>query len=199
MLRNPSEYLYSYYNQLVFNSAETISDFKTAYNLQDSRKEGLNLTKGNKMPKLLYYKEVGRLGSQLERLLKVFPLNQVHVILMDDFKKDVGKEYMKVLNFLDLPNDNRSEFPVINPNKVHRSKKIVSIKKTKFAKTVRQIKNSLGFENLALMEKLHQWNTVEKKREPLELEFRNELVEIFTPEVEILENILKRDLSHWKK
>jgi len=199
MLRNPVDLAYSWHSQAVYNSDENIEDFETAWNLQESRKNGKNISKLSRMPITLQYNAIASLGSQVERLLSIYPKEQVHFIFLESFNENPQKEYQKVLNFLNIADDGKMDFPIVNQNKTHKIKKLGSLNRTNFAKNVRSIKNRFGFKNVALMANVNRWNVIEEKRKPLRAEFRADLVENFNPQVEILEKILEKDLSHWKK
>lgn len=198
MLRNPIDYIYSFHSQLVLNCDETEIDFQKAWHLKESRKKGENINKNHRIPKLLYYDEVAKLGSQVNRLLAYFPQNQVHFILMDDFQKNTLDEYKKVLKFLNIPYDGRNHFPRINENKTLRSVKIAKLKRSNIFKFLRKLKSQLGLSKLPLLGWLYNWNKIKTKRKPLDANFRNELLATFLPEIEKLEELLKTDLSHWK-
>ena len=49
-----------------------------------------------------YYYYAARYSEQLTRYLERFPAAQLHVIVFDDFKRDVGAVYAGVLTFLGL-------------------------------------------------------------------------------------------------
>ena len=65
----------------------------------------------------MQYAELGRFGTQTERLLSIFPREQVKLILYDDFAASPQQVYDEVIEFLGIPHDGRTEFPRINENK----------------------------------------------------------------------------------
>lgn len=199
MLRNPIDLIYSYHSQLLINTDEVVEDFETAWKLEPVRRKGNQIPKTCRINKLLEYSQAGRLGSQVERLLNIFPKEQVHFIFMDDFKSDTLSSYKNALNFLDIEYDGRIDFPVINDNKKYRSNKLSRLKKNKFFVLGRKIKNIIGLKDFAVMEPFYKMNIKNVEREPLRGGFRQELIIEFTPEVEKLERILEVNLSHWKK
>lgn len=199
MLRNPVDLAYSWHSQAVYNTDENITDFEKAWDLQEKRKNGLKIPKSSRMPFALQYKNIASIGTQVDNLLKIFPREQVHFIFMEDFKNNVRKEYLKVLSFLDLDDDKKKEFPIMNQNKVYKSYKIAKLKRTRLANFIRYIKNILGFDNVPIMKKIYEWNRTEKSRKTLHPNFRRDVVNAFIPEIELLEKNLDKDLSHWKK
>ena len=152
--------------------------------------------------KSVEYEEIGRFGTQTERMLSIFPASQVKIILYDDFAAAPGRVYDEVIQFLDLPHDHRTVFPRINENK--RAK--VAWLKHFFQKpppvlrsAIRGLKRAVGAEELsALKTRLVQMNTVKERRAPMPPALRAELVETFREEVALLSRLLSRDLSHWR-
>ena len=72
MLRNPTEMFVSLRNQPLTNYWEDQRDPETAWRLQEKRADGRAMPPLNKMPGLLLYGAVCRLGEQVERLPSVF-------------------------------------------------------------------------------------------------------------------------------
>ena len=66
------------------------------------------------------YRSVGMLGAQVERLLTIFPREQVHLIFFEDFVRRTGETYRETLRFLGVPDDGRTSFPASNAQKSHR-------------------------------------------------------------------------------
>jgi hypothetical protein len=201
MFRNPVEMAYSLHSQLLYVSEEREPDFETAWRLQERRSRGIDLPSAIRSPFLVQYAEVGRFGTQTERLLSLFPRSQVKLILYDDFAASPQQVYNEVVDFLGIPHDNRAEFPRINENKRarmawlrHFSRKPPPVLREAYL----NIKQALGPEGLdAIKRKVVNLNTVKERRRPLSPRFRAELVETFREEVGLLSRLLNRDLSHW--
>lgn len=117
MFRNPVDMVYSLHSQLLYVSEETVEDFETAWRLQERRARGLDLPPAIRSPLLVQYAEVGRFGSQAQRVLATFPTAQVKLILFDDFAASPQRIYDEVIQFLGIPHDGRTQFPRINENK----------------------------------------------------------------------------------
>lgn len=201
MFRNPVDMVYSMHSQLVHVAEEPVEDFETAWRLQGRRSQGLDLPPNRRESFLFQYTEYGRFGTQAERLLSVFPREQVKLILFDDFAASPERVYDDVIAFLGIPHDNRTEFPRINENKSAR----VGWLRTFYRKpprglrtAVRQLKQALGAESIAAVKKrIVDLNTVKGSRPPLSPALRAELVDTFRDEVTLLSRIMGRDLSHW--
>jgi hypothetical protein len=124
------------------------------------------------------------------------------VIVYDDFCADTRKCYQDVLDFIGVPDDNRSSFPVVNGARAHSigalPKLIMQpprwlvpvlcdlVRPTLRAVGIRQIRNTI-IESMARS----------TRRVPLREEFRLELAAAFEEEVALLSELLERDLSHW--
>ncbi len=202
MLRNPLDMLPSLHDQLIWSFRETEPEFARAWQLQAERLQGKNLPEHCLAPEHLQYGEVGKFGGQVQRVLNIFPREQVKVILFDDFASDTRAVYEDCLQFLGLESDGRAEFPRVNANRKHRwaalsrflvhppfplsvvKKGLKSIGATKFG--LSQIQRSII-----------QSNTTPARRAPLEPDFRRELADHFKEDIGLLESLLQRDLSHW--
>jgi hypothetical protein len=202
MFRNPVDMLHSFHSQLLYVAEENVSDFETAWRMQARRREGHDLPRGSRGAFLLQYAEMGRLGSQAERLLATFPRDQAKLILYDDFARSPQAVYDDVIAFLGVTHDGRREFPRINDNKRARLPGLMGLllkPPPAVRRTYRKIKQSVAPRALdAVKEAIVSRNTVKERRASLSPEFRAELVETFRDEVALLGELLGRDLSHWK-
>jgi hypothetical protein len=122
MIRNPVDMLYSYYYQLVFNGDEVIEDFQAALDAEEERKKGLNIPDSPYKPERLFYREIVKYSEQVKRYIDIFGRENIHIIIFDDFKENVAREYKKVLRFLEVIENYQPQFKLINPNKKVRSK-----------------------------------------------------------------------------
>lgn len=200
MLRNPIELVYSYHSQLLYNTGEDEPDFAKAWQLQAARREGKYIPKNCKNPKALQYKSVGQLGSQVEHLLKIFPEQQVNLILFDDFKESTKAIYEEVLSFLNVPKDQRNDFPVINYNKKHKVSwigKFTERTPPLFMQISNRIKKSLKIESFGIIEQIRQINSQPFQRIPLKPAFEAYLKNEYQEEVEKLSKIIGKDLQYW--
>ena len=202
MFRNPVEMVYSLHSQLLYVAEENVPDFEAAWRLQERRSRGLDLPPGIRSPLLVQYAEVGRFGTQTQRLLSCFPAEQVKIILYDDFAASPQRVYDEVIAFLDIPHDRRTEFPKINENKATRLgwlRRLSRKPPPALRQAVRSLKRAVGGEGIsAAKKKLVALNTVRGHRPALSPELRAELVATFRDEVALLSRLLGRDLSHWK-
>jgi hypothetical protein len=199
-VRNPVDMVYSLYSQFRYNSVEEIGDFEAAWDAQAARAAGRNIPRLCYEPRFLQYRAMGQLGRRLEILKSVVPAKQLLVIVFDDLVGNASEVYENVLRFIDVPSDGRTVFPVVNENKVQRSK-VISDLQTSIPKwlhnAVRDIKHSLGLSHVPL-NLLAKINAKPAKRPPLPDGVRGRLIAEFEPDVRLLEMQLGRELASWR-
>jgi hypothetical protein len=201
MLRNPSEMAYSLHAQhLKRMIIEDVTDFETAWKLQEARKFGKHIPKRNTEPKLLQYREICLLGKQVKRVLEQVDSKQVLFLLFDDLKENPKAVYEQCLNFLGVQQDGRNNFPVVNPN-IHTKSRTLSrllfyISRLHFISQIKRVlRVPRGYSILAKIDKL---NTEKVEKKPLPADFVKTLKSSFAEDIDLLESLIHRDLSHWK-
>jgi hypothetical protein len=197
MLRNPVDMAYSYHSQAVYSFGETERDFEKAWRLQDERERGHNLPRFCKEPKTLMYRDLCKLGEQVERLYQAIPAERVKVVFFEDFTSDTRKTYAEALDFLRLDPDGRVSFRQVNANKALKALWLERL--THYGSALwRPVKRTLGVRaRLGVAPRLKRANTVAKKRKPLSPQFAAELKSFFRADVHKLSALTGRDLSHW--
>jgi len=201
MIRNPVDMAYSFHEELVTLGYEHIKDFAKAWQLSEERAKGRAVTQWCHEPKLLDYKSVCRLGEQLERLFKIVPRERVLVLVLDDVKENPRREYLKVLNFLGVSDDGRTEFPVYNPAKERRwpwlRRAVLAM-----GRASRSVKKALGIPTVrgtGILNRIDKLNIRYRPRPPMPPELRAEITEYFRDDVLLLSRLLDRDFSTWLK
>lgn len=195
MVRNPVMLSKALFDQQVMVHLENTYDFIKAWKLQEDRLHGrVSLPAGVDNAKHFQYGSYAKTGFQLQRALHYIDPDRLLIIVYDDFAADPGREYRRVLEFLGLPDDGRSEFPVLNRRKHYRYPLIQS-----GLFRVAQIRRKLGIPGgWGINALIDRFNTVPlANKEPLQEEFRQELVEYFREDVMLLSDLLHRNLSHW--
>ncbi len=199
MIRNPVEMAYALHAEWLLNGAETIKDFRKAWEMSPVRREGKGLRSlFISEPRLLDYQKVCSLGEQLERLYTIVPRERVLVLVLDDLRKDARAEYLRVLDFLGVPDDGRTDFAPRNPSKKVRShflQKFIIVA----MKTERVFKNWVHRAPTVsqIWWKINAWNKIPQRRPPLSPEMRQVLVSYFAQDVQKLSELLSRDFSEW--
>lgn len=180
--RNPVEFVQSLHDQFAFDERRS-PDFPAAWRARRAE-----------------FLEYGSFGVQLERLLDVFPREQILTILLDDLVEDPAMEYRRVLNHLGLEDDGRDDFPAYNRRKLHRSEWLADF----LMNTPRPVthlwlrfKRVAGLGRLGLFKRLARFNTRSASRPTLDPGLRKEVHEAFAQDVQRLSGLLGKDLSHW--
>lgn len=196
MVRNPIDMARSFHRQMLLSFDEDVEDSATAWRLQESRAGGENIPKGCSYPQVLQYGDYASVGAQVKRMFESVPREQAMVIVFDDFVVDTGRVYGEVLDFLGLEHDGRTDFDKVNIAKAYKHKRlarflmrppvflrgIIAWAKNKFPGAGRRMLSALS-------------EPVENT--PLPEDFRRELSDFFRKDVELLSNILGRDLRYW--
>ncbi len=201
MLRNPIQLVHSLHSQLLYSRNEDIDDFKTAWEAQEARQAGKLIPRYCTDAKILQYKQVGMLGEQIYRLFNSsFKREQIHVIFFEDFICNTLSIYKQTLMFLDLKDDGRQDFPVVNANTRHRIAWLgglyinTSPWLTRLVKTVKQV---LGIRQFNLSRHIARLNTAETKRSALSIEMKQVLHKVYADDIKRLGELTNRDLSAW--
>lgn len=190
-LRNPVEMAISWHRQAVFEAWEDVLDFETAWRLQEARRSGQHIPRLCPDVSNLLYAEVCALGSQLARLYEKVPRDRVFIYTLDEMRSDPRSLWIRVQEFLKVPDDGRQHFPTYNQAKhVPKILRIVT-------RIVVDIKRNLGiYYGLGILNRMNKIFA----RKPVENVSRNFLLELyayFRPEVELLQVLTGRDLSTW--
>jgi hypothetical protein len=203
LLRNPVALFASLHNQLLYNFWEDEENAETAWRLQAVRAEGQNLPASCPEPTFLQYTQACSLGEQVERLLRVFPREQVKFFLLEDLAKSPGAVYEETLSFLRVPSDGRRSFPQINTRKRHRIRWLGRFfmdppPRSRFIEA--QVKKGLraaGIMNYKAWHRLIQANERRAPKPEIPSRFRAELSEVFRDDVVRLSELIGRDLTGW--
>jgi len=141
-LRNPIEMAYSLHEQLIISGYEDEQNFEAAWFLQDDRMHGKSIPSLCKDSIFLQYGAVCSLGVQLERLYTHVPQERVFPLLLDDLRDDPRAAYLRVLKFLNVEDDGRTDYFVKNPAKALRSPWVM-----KMVRRLGNVKRSLGIRH----------------------------------------------------
>lgn len=203
MLRNPVDMLPSYHSQLYYSSFEDEADFQCAWELQEQRLRGSSLPAGCRDPGLLRYSQAASYPEQLQRLFRFFPASHVHIVLFDDLRDDLLAVYRGVLQFLELEDDGRTEFPVVNPRKEARLGFLNRLLHTPPAWARRwmgRLSGSALHDRLvAVYSMILSANSKRSENKPLDPEFKKRLMAFYADDVSRLEQMLGRNLDAWRR
>ena len=203
-IRNPVDFVYSYHARCVFNMDEDVTDFEKAWNLQEERARGKRIPRLCRVPELLQYREIARLGTHLERLYDLAGRERCHTVLFDDFRADPGETYRRILEFLELEDDGRRHLKQKQANKGFRYawlQRAIYRPPMPVAKAALKMERQGGRKKSfikKLSKRLKRMNVVKTQRRPLDPRVRQMLNETFSAEIDKLSDLFGRDFSHWK-
>jgi hypothetical protein len=201
ILRNPVDATYAFYSEAIKNGRENAQDFEEAWRLQDERRRGLCIPRHCREPKSLLYQDIFSYGRLLERLFSLVPREQTKIFIFDHFVADPASVYRQVLDFLDLPDDKRTSFPVHNSHLIYRSKWLYDAMRRPHpwirallapAKTVAGSRYSKG--KAILMQRIVAHPGT---RQSLPAAFRQELVQTFKADLDRLAELIHADVTSW--
>ena len=194
MLRNPVDMAVSFHNQLVFSSNESIRDFRQAWQLQAPRKAGSDIPPYCRDPSLLQYRAVCSLGTQVASLLDtVQDPKRVLTIFLDDIRLDPRREYLRVLEFLDIADDDRRRFETVNSA---RGRRWPALRRA--VVRLDRLRQSAGIPTLGtgMFALINRMNATQRQNH-IDLDLRRLLTEEFETEIALLSELTQRDLSCW--
>ncbi len=206
-IRNPVEMAYSLWLQYIRSGLEfETENFLKAFSFSDERNKG-NLVKINPIvgkkyhPVIFNYKKLCSLGTQLEALFDLIPRERLHIIVLDDIKENPRREWVKLLSFLGICDDNREDFPVYNEQLVPKSKVLYSITLMldNLSNLSYNIREKIGLVHTGMIAKIKNLTfkkpSVKKKLSKAEYKY---LINIFIDEITKLEQLLNRNFNKWK-
>lgn len=207
MLREPLSMVQAQHMENLLSLVEDEPDFLKAWNLYENRARGHNLPQSinfrkNLLP-LVQYRDTGKLGFYLQRVLDLFPKKQVHIVLFDDLLNDARKVYEETLYFLGLPLDKRKDFPVYNESRIpklplrQRNSLFLWLEKSvpfEMRKIIQIGKENFGLKGSKFLGGLARQ---EGKRWPIPASRAKKFREHFREDISLLSDIIAKDLSHW--
>lgn len=205
MLRDPVEMLPSLHTQLVYNGFEEERDFEAAWRLQRERRSGKAIPKLCPEPAFLQYGKIASYSTQLRRVMRVFPPEQVKVILMDDLASSPARVYRETLEFIGVPDDGRARFERVNERKIQRWERFgkfmyhppVWVRKVETV--MKKALNGLGVHEIKLWHRLMALNSKPAPKRELSVEFRAELAGYFASEIKDLSTLLGQSMEQWSQ
>lgn len=186
MVRNPVEMAASLHEQTLFNGDEDIPDFERAWRIQGERLYGSLLPKHCKDPQLLQYGILCKLGKQVERLYKMVPREQVHLIHLEKLRSSPRTEWVRLQSFLEIEDDFRNTFPVANTAKVRRFPWVM-----RCMHKANSLIRALGvpYIRIGLTNYVNSQLARERPRYPMSKDLRLELEEYFAEDQKLLHRL----------
>jgi len=196
MLRNPVDMLYSYHRLHVFLGNEDILEFEEALRAEIDRKNGKRIPRNADCHHYFYYSEKIRYAEQVGRYLKAFGPKKVHIILFEDFVRNMSKVYRKTLEFLGVDPDFQPSLEIFNLSRHTRyrifRRMIKSHILTRIARAY--IPEALRIRLYRFLAKI---NTRTSPPLPMSEDLKRRLQSELKGEIESLAELLGRDLALW--
>jgi len=201
MIRNPVLMAQSLHQQQLISFNETIEDFETAWRLSPERSEGRLIPPGVKSGKMLDLQSVCKLGEQIEKVFQVVDRERVLVLDLDDMRIDPEQVYEETLRFLNVPTDNRTDFPVYNPSKRWRVSWAGKLYK-KFSQAIVYLKFRkpiIKMKSLGVLGPLRMKLVKQQERDNIPDDLITELRLFYAEDVKKLSRLLNMDYyTKWK-
>jgi hypothetical protein len=193
MVRNPVELVQALHSQLVYGGDDDVQSFEQAWRLQSERERGHRIPALCRDRKSLQYGPIAKQGEQVSRLFSRVDRAAVRIGVFDDLARDPATEYRATLRFLGLPDDGRSHFPVVNPNRRIRLRSLA-----RALAWGSRLKRRLGVRaSLRLWAAFSPLVSTQSPRPPVSDALREELIDYFARDVALLSTLISRDLTHW--
>jgi hypothetical protein len=194
MLRHPVQMLYSLHGRRLYGGSEDLDDFADALAAEHDRREGRRIPAHARNVKALQYRAIGRYAEQVERYIRTFGRDGVHVILFEDFVRDPGAAYRGVLEFLGVDPEFRPDFAVVNAGAARRSRRLQGVLTS--PPVVRAFRLVVPSRvRPALGRAWDRVNSRAEKRPPLDPAVAARLRQELLPDIEKLSEMLGRDLA----
>ena len=194
-VRNPTELAHAFHSQMVYAGYEPDPSFEQAW------RRGGPVDGASPVPRLLDYRDIGSVGSQLRAALEVFGREQIHVVVHDDVVRNPADALRGIARFIGIDPEPMVELPKVNTSAVVRSPTIGRVVRSRPMRAVadtikrrsdsRAVAAAIRVKDAALRRPA--------PRAELARETRAEVDAAFTSEVALLEELLGRRLDAWRR
>jgi Sulfotransferase domain len=183
MLRNPVDMMHSLHALYLRTGNEDLDDFAAAVDAEADRARGDRRSARCYFPEGLQYRAAARYAEPVERFVRAFGRDRVHVVIFDDLVRDTAREHRRVLEFLGVDPAQPVELDV--DAATQRIRPMILQQMRKASPGVRQ--------KLKTGRDAHRG----PRSRPVTPELRARLHGELLPDVERLSQVLDRDLTFW--
>lgn len=200
MLRDPVALIESLHANALFEGDEDQADVAAALELEPERRAGRAVPPAAQQPHSLLYRAATDYAPQVERYLKVFGRERVHVVIFEEFVADTAAHYSATLRFLGADPAFAPEFRPLNSNRRARSgalRRLYMQPPEPLRAAVRRMVPRSVVKRVwtrGLWPQLHRLNTAHAPRQPMPAEVRHRLRAELRPSIRRLEAVLGREL-----
>ena len=196
LIRDPVKMFASWHNQLMKHFIEEEANPKKAWDLQEQRKLGERIPALCKIPDLLQYRDTCAIGHQIKRATARIPQDNLLVLRQDELQNDTRGVYLKVLNFLGVPDDGQDSFKRENQSAKPRSSLVQKLVQRPYPwlRPLGRILRKMEIDPRSILFRMN----LKKTKVSLDPDFEKELRTLFEEEIEMLEETLQQDFSDWR-
>lgn len=188
VLRNPVDRAFSNFLEHVQEGREPLMDFGAALRAEESRRE-------RGWAPSWFYRDLGFYGRQIERYQEVFAPSQLRVFLYEDLMKNSDRMFSEIYEFLGIRGDFVPEMPRrLNPSGIPRNQLV-----HRLATQPNPLRDLLRRAvSAGSRMAIRTWLMTQNLRRPvLDPSLRAELTAGYRDDIEQLQSLLQRDLTHW--
>ena len=180
LIRNPVSMSYTLHNMLSFAGQEPESNFMNAWNLQSKRLKSKPEDKlYNKYNELFQYKKICSLGTQLIKIKKIIPKENLLILSYKELQNDYKKVLKKTFIFLNI-NYQLVDSKKVNKSIIINSEIIKKILSSSFSKNLRdKIVNIFNIKSLV----------IGRPTKPMDKKIKKFLQNEFKKEIKILKKL----------
>jgi sulfotransferase family protein len=209
-VRNPLQMVPSLHQRHFVNGDESVKQFERAWSLVPERRNGRKIPRSCLDPRFLDYWEAGNHGRHVERFLDVIGRERCLVCVFDDLQADPGREYRRLLDYLGLPDDGKSEFERHADSRdcripwlqrlLQRPPKFAvglldsdDLHNPRFAETAGPVLRKI----IDIRSSIIDWNEIPAERATIDPAIVEEMRAMYRQDVALLSKVIDRDLHHW--
>jgi hypothetical protein len=187
-LRQPAERAFSAFVHNLQDGVEPCSDFAEAL-----AQERQGVRDGWTQARYLHN---GFYARSLKRYLALFDRDQIHISLFEDLKNDTPGLVRSLFAFLGVEPDFTPD-----TSQIHNASGLIRspVLRVAYARLSKLRAVIRPWINPRLKHGLSEWLFKDAEKLSLSPDLRAELTEFYRPEIEELQDLIRRDLSHWLK
>ena len=185
-LRNPVDWIHSLHSHMYYATYDDTPSFVEALKKEPQRLAG-DLPPNAHPPIGVCYKSLVQYAKQVHRYFDVFGKENVHVVIFDELKSHPQKTLNEIFSFLKLSIDSLQQEPLQgskkqrNANHIFRSRRLhMWLKHGRVRSYLQGTRPEPIWGLRKALWGIHQLNTTEQKRPPLDPALRRSLTKEFT-------------------
>lgn len=139
--------------------------------------------------------------DDLKRAFSLLPREQILILLTEDLKQHSQKTVKGTLEFLGVnPNFDITPYQKrYNPHQVPKNIKLHRLLVRLNKQSIKLLPPSLYLRLKGLKRKIRDLTSKTEKSQPLDPEIRRQLIHLFEEDIAYVEQLLNRDLKHWRQ